>query len=71
MKKVVLIFTIIILEFASGAYSQEARRRWERMCQIRQEKFDHILPEAMRENKIDMWIVMMKEGLLDPLYHDL
>ncbi|MBI2797046.1 MAG: aminopeptidase P family protein [Gemmatimonadetes bacterium] len=44
----------------------EARLRWERLCQIRREKFDRILPEAMRENGIDMWIVAMKEGHYDP-----
>ena len=27
----------------------EARARWERLCTIRREKFDRILPEAMRE----------------------
>jgi Xaa-Pro aminopeptidase len=54
---------------APGA--QEARRRFERMCQIRLEKFDRILPEAMRENGIDMWITVMKEGHRDPLYFDL
>jgi Xaa-Pro aminopeptidase len=41
------------------------------MCQIRHDKFDLVLPEAMRENGIDMWIVMMREGNLDPLYEDL
>ena len=41
------------------------------MAQIRQEKFDLVLPEVMKENEIDMWIVMMKEGHLDPLYEDL
>ena len=45
----------------------EAKIRWDRMCQIRREKFDHILPEAMRENGIDMWIVAQKEGHDDPL----
>lgn len=55
----------------SGASAQEARRRWERACQIRQEKFDRILPEAMRDNGADMWIVVMREGLLDPLWQDL
>ena len=52
-----------------GAQSQyEARNRWERLCTIRREKFDRILPEAMRENGIDMWIVAMKEGHYDPLW---
>jgi Xaa-Pro aminopeptidase len=46
----------------------DARSRWERLCTIRREKFDRILPEAMRENGIDMWIVAMKEGHYDPLW---
>ena len=56
---------------ASESSAQEARRRWEQQCRIRQDKFDHVLPEAMRENGIDMWLVMMKEGHYDPLYDDL
>jgi len=51
--------------------AQEARRRWEKLCQIRKDKFDYVLPEVMRENDIDMWITVMKEGLHDPLYDDL
>ena len=50
---------------------QEARRRWERMCQIRAEKFDLVLPGAMRANDVDMWITVMREGLHDPLYEAL
>jgi Xaa-Pro aminopeptidase len=46
--------------------ANEARTRWERLCQIRREKFDRVLPEAMRENGIDMWVVAMKEGNYDP-----
>jgi hypothetical protein len=51
--------------------AQEARRRWEKMCQIRQEKFDYVLPEAMRENGIAMWITVIREGDYGPLYEDL
>ena len=52
-----------------GAQSQyEARNRWERLCTIRRDKFDRILPESMRENGIEMWIVAMKEGHYDPLW---
>ena len=54
-----------------SAEAQEARRRWERMGQMRREKFDVILPEVMRENDIDMWITVRKEGLDDPLTQDL
>lgn len=53
------------------ALADDARSRWERMCQIRHEKFDLVLPHAMRDNGIDMWLVMIKEGLQDPLYEDL
>jgi hypothetical protein len=48
----------------------EARLRWEMMNQIRKDKFDIILPKVMRENKIDMWITMVKEGNVGPLYED-
>lgn len=52
--------------FASG----EAERRWERMNQIRLEKFDLVLPEVMRENNVDMWITVNREGFDDPLTED-
>lgn len=48
----------------------EAQQRWERMNQIRQEKFDLVLPEAMRENGVDMWITVNREGYDDPLTED-
>ena len=48
----------------------EAQQRWELMNQIRQEKFDLILPEVMRENGVDMWITVNREGFDDPLTED-
>jgi Xaa-Pro aminopeptidase len=51
--------------------AQEARARWERMCQIRAEKFDLVLPTAMHDNRMDMWIVVMREGNLDPMWEAL
>jgi len=62
---------LLILIIASDSFSQEAMRRWRKMNQIRNDKFDLILPEVMRENNIDMWIVMNREGSFDPLYPDL
>ncbi len=53
------------------AEGQEARERWERLGTIRAEKFDVVLPEAMRRHGIDMWITVMKENGLDPLWEDL
>src|SRR5262245_55393063 len=65
-----LLIAILFLSAASSSPAQESRKRWERSCQIRREKLDRILPEAMRENGIDMWITMSKEGLYDPLFRD-
>lgn len=62
------LFTLSALD---PALAQEARSRWERMAQIRRDKFDHVLPDAMRENGIDMWITVVREGLHDPLFEDL
>ena len=68
---VTLFFATMALLISNPAYSQEARSRWERMCQIRAEKFDLIMPEAMQQNDLDMWIVVMREGNLDPLWEAL
>jgi Xaa-Pro aminopeptidase len=68
----VLFFSVAIPAVTPRPGSaQEARRRWERMCQIRAEKFDLVLPTAMRDNEIDMWIVVMREGDMDPLWEAL
>ena len=67
----VLLALMLLASLAPPVRAQEARRRWEQMCQIRKDKFDYVLPGAMRENGIDMWLVMMKEGNYDPLYDDL
>ncbi len=50
---------------------QEARSRWERMNQIRVEKFDLVLPEVMRENGVEMWITMIREANYGNLWPDL
>jgi len=34
--------------------------------QIRREKFDLVLPEAMKKNNVDMWIHVMRETIPDP-----
>ena len=62
---------VIITFFINDLSGQEAFRRWRKMNQIRNDKFDLVLPEAMRANNIQMWIVMNREGSFDPLYKDL
>ncbi len=61
----------LVLALASPAFGQEARRRWEMERQIRLDKFDQVLPRAMRDNGIDMWIVAVKENHQEPLWNDL
>jgi Xaa-Pro aminopeptidase len=48
----------------------EARKRWDLMNQMRRDKFDLVLPEVMRENGVDMWITVNREGYEDPLTPD-
>ncbi|MEO9647244.1 MAG: M24 family metallopeptidase [Ekhidna sp.] len=64
-------FTSLLLIICTLTYGQEAMRRWRKLNQVRNDKFDLVLPEAMRENKIDMWIVTNREGNFDPLYSDM
>ena len=61
-----LAATWLVLAGTTPAIAQEARQHWEQMCQIRKDKLDLILPQAMRENGIDMWIVASREGHDDP-----
>ena len=62
---------VLLAAAPASVEAGEARRRWERLCLIRKDKFDLVLPNAMRDTGIDMWIVMFKEGHYDPLYEDL
>jgi Xaa-Pro aminopeptidase len=54
-----------------NAQDHESFRRWRKTNQMRLDKFDLVLPEVMRENKIDMWIIMCREGRFDPMYYEL
>lgn len=62
---------VLMLAASLPAQAQEARRRWEMERQIRLDKFEQVLPRAMRDNQIDMWIVAVKENHADPLWNDL
>jgi Xaa-Pro aminopeptidase len=66
-----LLVTLTTAVASAPAEAQESRRRFEMMRRIRLDKFDLVLPQAMRENGIDMWIVAMKQNHPDPLWEDL
>jgi Xaa-Pro aminopeptidase len=69
--KALLALILITLVFVPSVRAQEARRRWEMQRQIRLDKFEQVLPQAMRAQGIDMWIVAVKENHYDPLWEDL
>jgi hypothetical protein len=62
---------VLLCVFAASVPAQEARRRWEMQRQIRLDKFEQILPVAMKNTGIDMWIVAVKENHTDPLWEDM
>jgi Xaa-Pro aminopeptidase len=70
-RKVVLVGLVSLVLTTALPAAQEARRRWEVERQIRLDKFEQILPLAMRNHGIDMWIVAVKENHYDPLWNDL
>ena len=70
-RTMILLLGLLALLAHPLALSQEARRRWEMERQIRLDKFEQVLPGAMRDAGIDLWIVAMRENAPDPLWNDL
>jgi len=66
--KVFLIFLFTIIVTSIGkAHDISAKATAEIMHLIRSEKFDLILPSAMRDNDVDMWIHATRVGRPDPM----
>ena len=57
-----VLFTVPIAN-VQAQDETERRELQELQNQIRRDKFDQILPQVMRENNIDMWIHMNREGI--------
>ena len=66
----IILFMLVCTGLVKPLSGQEAQKRWEFLNEIRREKFDLILPEVLRENNIDMWITIVREGYEDPLAKD-
>jgi len=66
-----VLFLVVALLAEFDAVAQEARAREEMLKLIRKEKFDLVLPGAMRDNNIDMWIHVVQSGNEDPMGLDL
>ncbi len=69
-KILLTIFGIIFLVQGLLAQKREAGDTQELMNQIRRDKFDIYLPLVMHENKIDMWIHVIRPWATDPLAYE-
>ena len=56
--------------FIFNAKVEETRYRYKMLNLVRKEKFDFIMPGAMRDNGVDMWIHVIKRGFPDPFELD-
>ncbi len=62
---IVLISAILAIPFADAqAQKEDDLQEWNN--QIRRERFDLVLPQAMKKNNVDMWIHVMREAVRDP-----
>ena len=66
-----LVWGLLTIFSALEAYSQNSKQAYETMRLIRQEKMDLVLPGAMRDNNVDMWIHVVQSANKDPLALDL
>lgn len=71
-KQLLALFCILLVSApAVGAFTQNSKQAYEIMRLIRREKMDLILPGAMRDNNVDMWIHVVQSANQDPLALDL
>ena len=70
VKTILALFSVLILVQGLQAQKREPEDTVELMNQIRREKFDSILPQVMRENKVDMWIHVIRPWIPDPLAYE-
>ena len=66
-----LIWVFIFVVFILDSFAQSSKQAYETMRLIRREKMDLILPGAMRDNNVDMWIHVVQSANKDPLALDL
>jgi len=52
------------IQYNQQVKGEDELKQWNN--QIRREKFDIVLPEAMRTHHVDMWIHVMRDAIPDP-----
>jgi len=72
MSKIIraVIFVGMAALVAMNSLSNEARDNWEINNMMRSDKLDFVLPKAMRNNNIDMWLIIDKGRGTEPLFRD-
>ena len=80
MNKSLLSIPILVSVIAAGAAGMPAPTQAQVLSdttlelmrlQIRRDKFDHVLPQAMRDNGVDMWIHVIRDRNPDGLASEL
>jgi Xaa-Pro aminopeptidase len=66
----ILCFAILTGLMALNSFGQNAAEDRAIANMIRSDKFNYILPKAMRNNNIDMWIIIDKGRGTEPLFRD-
>ena len=71
--KIILSVIVFILILILPAHAQitDFQSQWDASCIIRQDKFNYVLPNAMRRNNIDMWIVIDRGRGTEPMMLDM
>ncbi len=65
----VLVLFLCTPVVVAQTIKEETLQRMQK--QIRDDKFDHVLPRAMRDNGVDMWIHVIRDRNPDPIARDL
>ena len=68
---VVLAVSDVTAQERTDNFQASWESQWEISCMIRKDKFDFVLPKAMRRNNIDMWIVIDRGRGTEPMILDL
>lgn len=68
-----ILIAMIVLVLAPGLFAQTINPKTlaEMQKEIRKDKFDYVLPQAMRDNDVDMWIHVIRRNNPEPMAPDL
>jgi len=66
----ITVFMLVLGITAFNLFAQSAQDEIEIANMIRSDKFNYVLPKAMRNNNIDMWIIIDRGRGTEPLFRD-